>query len=111
MDKEKILSASRTENRRGDEMKKLNDMKAVRAAHVTMTVMNFLVLIYNFLCGDDIVKVICPILAGLSVLFLVEYRLNRRFLMLVLSCVFSVLSIASILLVVFNVAYCIHVGF
>lgn len=106
MDKEKILSASRSENRHGDEMKKYNSMKAAKAGLIAMGFVNFLILLYNyFLAGDDLIKVICPIAAGISVLFLFEYKLNRRFWTLVLACLFAVGFIASFLMVIFGVSF------
>ena len=106
MDKEKILSASRSENRRGDEMKKYNDMRAAKAGLIAMGSVNFLILLYNyFLAGDDLIKVLCPIAAGISVLFLYEYKLNRKFPALVLACLFAIGFIASLLMVLFGVSF------
>ena len=106
MDKEKILQASRSENRRGDEMKKLNDMKAAKAGLIAMASVNFIVLLYDyFFGGGDLIKVLCPIAAGISMLFIVEYRLNRRFFMLVLACIASIAFIVLFLLVIFGFSY------
>ena len=106
MDKEKILSASRSENRHGDEMKRFNSMKAAKAGLIAMGSVNFLILLYNyFLAGDDLIKVICPIAAGISVLFLYDYKLNKRFWTLALACVFAVGFVASLLMVLFGVSF------
>lgn len=101
MDKEKILSASRSENRHGDEMQKLNNMKSAKAGLIGMTIVNFFILLYSyFLTGDNLITVICPIAAGLAVLFISEYKLNRKYPMLVLACVTSVIFIVTILLII-----------
>lgn len=106
MDKEKILSASRSENKRGDEMKKLNNMKSAKAGLIAMASVNFFILLFNyFFAGDDLIKVLCPIAAGMSIMLFSDYKLNKKFLSLVLTCLTGIIFTATFLLILFGVSF------
>ena len=106
MDKEKILEASRSENKNGDEMKKLNDMKAAKAGVIAMGAVNVFILLYSyFITGKDLISILCPIFAGIAALFICEYRLNRKFWMLVAASLASVIFIVLFLLVISQFSY------
>ena len=52
MDKEKILEASRSENKNGDEMKKLNDMKAAKAGLIASLASVIFIVLFLLVIGQ-----------------------------------------------------------
>jgi hypothetical protein len=106
MDIEKILEASRSENKKGDEMKKLNDMKAAKVGLIAMSAVNIFILLYSyFITGENLITILCPIFAGIAALFISEYQLNRKFWMLVSASIASVIFIVLFLLVIGQFSY------